>query len=85
MAMVNQNYTIHADTCQVQVIDCPTNDHEKINHPDRVSNFKGKYENKVKQFLKIYDQNICGLQCKIDELVASLYPNLLHIVSLNIT
>jgi hypothetical protein len=53
MATVNQNYTNHADTCQVQVIGCPMNNHGKINHLDRVSNLKGMHENKMKQFLKI--------------------------------
>jgi hypothetical protein len=40
-------------------------------------------ENCKKQILKIYQQNICGLGSKTDELLASLYPNIPDILCIS--
>ena len=36
----------------------------------------------INQMLRIYHQNICGLGTKMNDLLASLYPNLPHILCL---
>jgi DNA polymerase III alpha subunit len=53
------------------------NNLSKLSHSNRLNNKSGK-ECSSQNYLKIYHQNICGLKCKINELLSSLYPNLPH-------
>jgi hypothetical protein len=71
------------DMCHVQATDHPMRGQVTVNHPYSVSKRNVKFKNNLKQFIKTYHQNICGLQCKMDELVASLYPDIPHVMCIS--
>jgi hypothetical protein len=50
---------------------------------NRKTNLIVQNENYMKRVFKICHQNICGLQFKIDELVACLYPDIPDIVCIS--
>jgi hypothetical protein len=72
--MVNLKYhgTINLNSNFTQIINRPKIIHGKNRKASLIAN-SNIYKN---QNLKIYHQNICGLQYKSDELVVSLYPEL---------
>jgi hypothetical protein len=71
------------DMCHIQATDRSVRGQLTVNHLYRISKSNAKFKSNLKEFIKIYHQNICGLQGKMDELVASLYPDLPHVMCIS--
>jgi exonuclease III len=76
MGKRNQEYTKMIDMRHVQATDCSMRC--QVTEKSNV-----KFKNNLIQCIKIYHQNICGLQCKVEELVASLYPDIPHVMCIS--
>ncbi|PNF43744.1 hypothetical protein B7P43_G13769 [Cryptotermes secundus] len=76
MVNVNQNGSNNSNKIFTQTKDC-----SKITQDGKISSLVNSKN--PKQFLKIYHQNICGLEFKIDELLASLHPELPDILCIS--
>jgi exonuclease III len=83
MVNVNQKSANNVNKIFTHNKDCPKTTHESVSYKNRKTSLIVKNENYKKQVLKICHRNICGLQFKTDELVASLYPDLPDILCIS--
>jgi hypothetical protein len=74
MVNVNQKSMNKVNRSSAYGKDCPKTTQGSSNHGNRNNNLLENSNNHKNQVFKIYHQNICGLQLKMDELIASLYP-----------
>jgi hypothetical protein len=72
MVNVNQKSINKANKSSVYGKDCLITTQKSLNHVNRNNYLLENKDNHKKQVFKIYLQNICGLQFKMDELVVSL-------------
>jgi hypothetical protein len=83
MVNVNQKFINKINRSSAYGKDCLKTTQGSSNHENSNNNLLENSDNHKKQVFKIYHQNICGLQLKMDELVASLYPDLPDILCIS--